>query len=551
VVILPYDVVIIAESGRDGLTGIIPDRLTLDGMPASIQVASNYVLNQGQVIRPVAGEGVATWWSAPKLNGLYLYGFLTRHGHNCLLVNKYYPERERADEAISDGPACVVISTTFIRSRQALAQMVQDIRAARPDVFIVVGGPFVYLSYLVKKRSSEPGYLKDEAREDYLFFQKDDPQVDLYVVSLLGDKELLEIVTMVKAGSPPEGLTNTAALVGDRYLFGPRDEDVSAAPSAEVDWEVLPEEVFRSGVVPIQASKGCPYKCAFCSFVKDRRMIYVKPVERLLAELRAVTSRGARYVWFVDDNFRLGMKDLNLVCRRIIDEGLDFRWMTMIRASALKDADITLMKESGCMEVQLGLESADPRILAGMNKGADPAVYRDVVGRLLAAGINCSCYFIFGFPGETDESAMTTRAFIRELEHPELEGFLTWSLFPFCLYPMSPVYEPSVRLQYGLEGHLRRWRHATMDCDRAMYHVREAFMELDRSAPVYRGDNLDILYRLTPSERRLFLAGRHRISKASIERPPTRQELLSGFSAILPKDIKTLISRSVSPPPRA
>lgn len=548
---MPHDVVIIAESGKDGLTGIIPDRLTLDGMPASIQVAANYVLNQGEVLRPVAGEGIATWWSAPKLNGLYLYAFLTSQGLDCMLVNKYYTEREKADEAIGDGPACVVISTTFIRSRQALAQMVRDIRAARPDAFIVAGGPFVYLSYLVKERSREPGYLTDEAREDYLFFREDDPQVDLYVVSLLGEKELLEIVLRVKGAHPLEGIPNTAALMGGRYMFGPRDDDVSSAPDAEVDWNILPDDVFNSGVVPIQASKGCPYKCAFCSFVKDRRMIYVKPVERLLAELKTVTSRGARYVWFVDDNFRLGMRDLNLVCRRIIEEGLDLRWMTMIRASALKDADIPLMKESGCMEVQLGLESADPRILAGMNKGADPAVYREVVGRLLAAGINCSCYFIFGFPGETDESAMTTRAFIRELEHPELEGFLTWSLFPFCLYPMSPVYEPSVRLQHGLEGHLRRWRHATMDCERAMYHVREAFMELDRSAPVYRGDNLDMLYLLTPSERKRFLAGRHRISKASIKRPHTRQELLRDFSAILPTDIGGLISRSVSPHPRA
>jgi radical SAM superfamily enzyme YgiQ (UPF0313 family) len=251
-------------------------------------------------------------------------------------------------------------------------------------------------------------------------------------------------------------------------------------------------------------------------------------------ELRAVASRGIRFIWFVDDNFRLGKPDMDDFCRRLVREKLDIRWMTMIRAASLKNMDVELMKEAGCIEVQMGLESADPQVLSNMNKQADPVVYREVVERLLSKGINCSCYFIFGFPGETEQSALRTREFIKSLEHPEAEGCLTWSLFPFCLYPMSPIYEPEMRNKYKLSGHLRKWRHVSMDSVRAMEHVRDSFMELDNSSPVYRGDNLDMLYSLTAHERKRFLVGRHRISRAAMERIPDGKELLDALSGIIP-----------------
>lgn len=541
---MAYDAVIIAESGIDGLTGILPDRLTIDGMPASIQVIADYVGNKGILKTPVPGDGVSTWWAAPKLNGIYLYGFLERNGFNSLLVNKYYLERERADNAIRECAKCVVISTTFVRSRHALARMVKDIREVSPDAFIVAGGPFVYLSYLVRERSSEPGYLTDEAKDEYLFFSRTDPEIDLYVVSLLGEEILCEVLMRRSKGLFLEGIPNTAVIRDGRYRFGPRDDDVSRAPVAETDWLSLPDDFFVSRVMPIQASKGCPHRCSFCNFVKDRRLIYVKPIERLMDELKAVASRGIRYIWFVDDNFRLGKADMDDFCRELVKERLDVRWMTMIRAASLKNMDVGLMKEAGCIEVQMGLESADPEVLSNMNKQADPIVYREVVETLLRGGINCSCYFIFGFPGETEQSALRTREFIKSIEHPEAEGCLTWSLFPFCLYPMSPIYEPEMRKKYSLTGHLRKWRHASMDSERAMEHVRDAFMELDNSSPVYRGDNLDMLYSLTSLERKKFLVGRHRISRKAMEAIPNSKELLEALSGILPHKPSWFSNRS-------
>lgn len=522
---MTLDAIIISESGVDGLTGILPERLQLDGKPCSIQVVRNALAHDGQVVPPVEGDGTATWWSSTKLNGVYLMSYLTRQGFEVGLMNKYFLERDRFQDLLRENPRAIVLSTTFTRSRYALRRIVEDIRSLAPDIPIIAGGPFVYYCYLILQRSAEKGYLPGGATQDYLFFQEDDPPVDLYIVSPVGEEILSQALRGLRKGLAVQALPNTARRVNGRYEFAARHDDIAHTGTVPIDWSRMPDEIFASGVVSIQASKGCPHRCAFCSFVKDRRMVSVKPLKELVDELKAVARRGARYVWFVDDNFRLGAGDLNDVCRIFLNEGLPLRWMTMVRASTLKDVDAELLRRSGCVEVQLGLESADPGILEKMNKKSDPGLYRQVVQRLLQAGINCSCYFIFGFPGETHETALRTREFIKNMQHPELEGTLMWSLFPFCLYPLSPIYEIGARERYGLEGHLRTWRHGTMDSDQAMAHCREAFVELDDSCAVYRGDNLDMLFDLEPRSRKEFLVQRHRLSKLALERVITKDDV--------------------------
>ncbi len=152
--------------------------------------------------------------------------------------------------------------------------------------------------------------------------------------------------------------------------------------------------------------------------------MFIKNLDTLLAELKAVSEQGIRFVRFTDDNFRHGTGDLNTLSRRIIEINSSLKWMTMVRAGALKGVDFQLLKASGCIEVLLGLESADPRILANMNKKASPELYAEVVKQLLTAGIDVSCYFIFGFPGETAETVQRTLDFIRSIEFPDLPGTL-------------------------------------------------------------------------------------------------------------------------------
>ena len=160
-------------------------------------------------------------------------------------------------------------------------------------------------------------------------------------------------------------------------------------------------------------------------------------------------------------------------------------------------------------------------------------MYAKVIKKLLASGINCSCYFIFGFPGETNETAYRTRKFIKDMEYPELDGILTWSIFPFLLAPMSPIYEYKLRNKYGLKGYMQNWKHQTMGSDQAMEQVKKTFLELENSGAIYRDDNLELLGQLTPQQRKKFVACRQILSKSAMKEPTKDHIIFESFSKVL------------------
>ena len=534
---MSLDAIIIAEAGDVGSAAIIHDRLRLDGKVATVQVIKNYLKNKGSVVPPVEGRGIMNWGAAYRLNGIYLLSYLLKGGIQVKLVDRYFKDKSTFKEMLAENPRAVVISTTFIRNKQTLHRLVADIRDQAPDIFIIAGGPFVNLSYRMLERSRDPDYETHLAENDFLFFQNEQPRVNLYITGLQGEDILLAALQRIHLNRPVDDLPNTVRFDGNRYLFSEQKDTIFDNLNTSIDWKSLPEKIFRSGVIPLQTSKGCPFKCAFCNFTKDRRLMFIKSLDRLVEELKAVSARGVRFVRFTDDNFRHGKGNLNTLSRRIIKENIPVKWMTMVRASALEGVDFKLLKESGCIEVLLGLESADPRILENMNKKASPKLYARVVKQLLAAGIDTSCYFLFGFPGETSETVQRTLDFIKHIEFPELPGTLSWALFPFSLAPLSPVYEPEMRRKYGLTGYMDQWRHRTMASTEVMGHISQVFSDLEHSCPMYRNDNLTMLHNeLLPADRkRLFLA-RHRLSKRAIEDNLSEAEIIEAFSFAFTND---------------
>ncbi len=528
------DAIIISDSGVDTVSGTNPLRLNLDGRTADIQVVLNYLKHHGQIKMPIEGDGIMNWASTPKLNGIYLLSYLMKHDFNVELINSFYDEKKQFSRLLEFNPRTVIISTTFMLGKQSLIKLVNEIHNLAPDIFIIVGGAFIYMSYLMLQRSREPTYDTESAKDDFLFLDVDnEPAVDLYIISLRGEQILRGALNKIRNAQPLNELPNCARFNGHAYHFSRQVDDISGAEDISVDWTLLPDAIFNSGVVPIQASIGCPYDCAFCNFTKDRRLTQIKPVDQLVNEMKAVYSRGARYVWFVDDNFRLGRGDLSAVCQRFLDEGVNIDWMTFIRASTLKNMDVELLRDAGCSDVQLGLESADPEMLKNMNKKTSPQLYDEVLKKLLSGGINCSCYFIFGFPGETGDTVRRTREFIKNHEYPEYEGNLSWSIFPFILAPLSPIYESQMRKKYGLRGYMTEWQHNTMSSHQAREHIIQTFFELEHSGPIYRGDNQEIFRRIGAIRRKEFEVIRHSLSKAAVRGQLYKQDVLKSFKQLL------------------
>ncbi len=525
------DAVIISDSGADTLSASSPLRLHLDGRIALIQEVRNYLENNGKIVAPVTGENEKSWHFAPKLNGIRLFSCLHRDGYHIALIDSYYKEREYFIKLLADNPKVVIISTTFIMNKKSLVKLVSDIRELAPDIFIIAGGHFIFSSYLLLDHRKDDTYDLMNPKDDFLFLSDDiRPDIDLYIIDRDGTPILSKALGLIKEGRPVKRLPNTASWDGTAYVFSERKE--LDPDDMWVDWKNIPEHIFKHGVVNLQASVGCPFNCEFCNFVKDRKYTFLKPVDQLIKEIKDVSKRGIRYIRFVDDNFRLGKNDLNDVCKRFIKEDLDIKWMSFIRASTLENTDLELLKKSGCVEAQMGIESADATILKNMNKHASPDMYARVITRLLDAGINCSCCFIVGFPGETRDSFQRTVNFIDNIQKNGQEGMFFWSIYPFLLVPLSPVYEAEKKAEYHLEGYMAKWKHATMNSQEAFQHIKEAFLSIENASPIYSGDNIDMLHELSPDQRKGFVKIRHNLSKKFLTAPFDKTQVIKAFSKI-------------------
>jgi len=98
---------------------------------------------------------------------------------------------------------------------------------------------------------------------------------------------------------------------------------------------------------------------------------------------------------------------------------------------------------------------------------------------------------------------------------------------------MSPIFELREREAYDLQGYSYDWKHKTMDTNRALQHLTEAFFTLSNSSPVYRGDNLEYLRVLTKDKRQAFVRERHEMSKLALNKSLTSEHVLQSFSRIL------------------
>ncbi len=526
------DAIVISESESTTFSASSPLRLQFNGRTAWIQTIRHILETDDTTANDTTLIDRNNWSYAPKLNGIRLFNYLQSQGHTVALVDSYFTEKERFIKLLARGVRAVVISTTFIYTKKALTQLIRDIRSITPDVFIIVGGPFVYSSYLLLQRSLEPDYDTWSPRDDFLFLSiAEDPEVDLYIVDRSGEPILSEVLRRLASGGDPFTLSNTCRLVGNQYVFSPRD--FLSPVDMNVNWSSVPDEVFRSGCVNVQASVGCPYKCEFCNFVKEERHAKVKSLTDLISELRVISTKGVKYVRFVDDNFRLGKHDLDQVCKDFIDNDLGIKWMSFLRASAIAQCDPELLRQAGCVEVNIGIESADPLVLQNMNKRADPGLYRSVLRRLLSTGINCNCFFIIGFPGETTESVKRTVDFINSIPKDNDEGLFCWAIYPFILAPLSPVYEPKRRAKYELEGYLGRWKHATMDSTRAYELTKNAYMTITGSSQIYSGDDMDMMLAMSAQKRKQFMNLRHELSKSAAQGMIDQAGVLKAFSEIL------------------
>lgn len=184
----------------------------------------------------------------------------------------------------------------------------------------------------------------------------------------------------------------------------------------------------------IVTSRGCPYKCTYCSKPITGNTWRGRSVDNVIAEWRwLVEDLGATEIGVTDDIWNLDRERAKDLCRALIAHKLNhIPWVT-IHGMKVNNTDaelFTLMKQAGCKRVGFGVENGDDTMLRKViKKGQTVEMVRNAMKWAKAAKLQTMGFFIYGMPGETEDSMEKTTQLALELD-PDLAHFLMATPYP-------------------------------------------------------------------------------------------------------------------------
>ena len=321
------------------------------------------------------------------------------------------PPAEIVKRIAAFGPDLLGVSCLFSSQFPFVREIAAGARALDPDLFIVTGGSY-------------PSFLPEHCLETS----------DLDAVAMgEGELPLAATIERLNAGQPLAGLPGLAVKDGNGIAVSPERSyiaDLDQLPMPARD--LFPVERYFQVNLPMQAisrhrrnlsvatSRGCPYACRFCASTRHwGQRLRLRSVENVLAELTHLKQTyDLREIKFEDDNLTFDQERAKALFRGMIERGLNFHWNTPngIAVRHLDDEMLALMKQSGCYELTLAVESGDPDVLRHIvHKPLDLAEATRAAERIKAHGIETAGYFIVGFPGETRAQIENTLRFAYRL----------------------------------------------------------------------------------------------------------------------------------------
>ena len=272
------------------------------------------------------------------------------------------------------------------------------IKKLRPDIQIVVGGN--YTTRMVNNWSG-PLHPFSELFDYCILYEGEDSLPMLYERLFEGRTGIIPGLTEVVNG---KSVHQDAVKVNFEYSIEPA-----------YDIYPLNKYIGVGPVLPVFSSRGCAWKCTFCSIPYASGKFRMRSATQVAHEVVSLSAKfKTNYFMFVDEIMTL--RSLREISRELIKLGCPIFWYAETRFTRqMTLADAKEMYASGCRRLDFGLESYNQRILDLMKKEVDIICIEPNLEYCLEAGISFHLFTIFGFPTETFEETKNTIAFCERM----------------------------------------------------------------------------------------------------------------------------------------
>jgi len=185
-------------------------------------------------------------------------------------------------------------------------------------------------------------------------------------------------------------------------------------------YDLLDLKKYRMLNIPSQTTRGCPYACGFCEITQVYGGKYRhRPVEEVVQEIQAIHRQTrSKFIYFVDDNFAANRTHTKELLERLIPLKLIYGCVATVNIADDPEL-LKLMARSGCMHVNVGMESINWESLEGVNKRQNLVEdYERQFKALRDHGIGFSANVVFGLDGDQPDIFTRTVEFLIRVKAP-------------------------------------------------------------------------------------------------------------------------------------
>jgi len=304
------------------------------------------------------------------------------------------------------------------------ARTLETAKKLKPDILTVTGGQHFTVT-------------AQESLEAY-------PEIDV-IVRGEGEETLVELVKAVDEKSTFSGIRGISFRHKQEIRHNPSRplmENLDELPfpgyhfvedyAHKYHFTMMAGPEARYGM--IEASRGCPHRCTFCSQWKHWQGTWRhKSVKRVAEEMEFLYKNyGSKLLWLTDDNFGLG-KRMDDLCDELIKRGFSDDITCFIQARCddivKNESLLPKMNKAGINWLLLGMESHSKSTLDSFHKGTKPEDNATAIKLLKQNSIFSQATCIIGERKDSAESIADLRQFVNYLD-PDIAIFMILTPFP-------------------------------------------------------------------------------------------------------------------------